>query len=141
MHRLRFIVLAFCVALAGCAGMTAAQVLAQVDSVLNGACASLTFLPYEVAVCAGVQGAEAISNLIVGYVHASQKAQLAAALGSLRRKANPQTSLVKIKGLPAYAPPELAGLLNEPAENAKLHAYIAAGLASDAGADASDGGK
>lgn len=129
--------------LTACAGLTADQILADADRALTGACSGLTFLPNQVAICTGVQGAEIIANLINQFVdqHA-QPATKAVAATVAAKRGTPKA--IKINGLPAFAPSELAAALNEPKENAALVAFVRAGLAQaaakDAGATDAEGG-
>jgi hypothetical protein len=117
---------------AGCSGMSATQALGAADATLNAVCASLTFLPDQVAVCAGVQAAEEIAALVNEFVtaHASSTTQAAARAARAARMAPAPGKFWKVTGLPVYAPAPLANALNEPKENAALRAYVAAGLAA-----------
>jgi hypothetical protein len=121
----------FAALLIGC-GATLSTVLDDVDAALNASCGALTMLPNEVAVCAGIKGAEEIANLVDQFItsRATTSPTLAAALSAhkLRAGASGTSRKEKIHGLPVYAPAEVAVVLNEPKENAALRAFVLAGL-------------
>lgn len=143
-------ILAIFIATAGCGAVTAAQVLGGIDGVLNASCAALTFLPDEIAVCAGIKGAEGVADALAAYYAtpaAGAKLQTAFAAHRARMMAGgSRAPLARIHGLPAFAPQPIADVFNEPAENAACVAFVAkrleqsAATKSDSGATSGDAG-
>lgn len=130
------------VAAAACSGSSPKQVLSGVDSVLNAACSALTALPDEVEVCEGIAGAESLADIIETYLNAAPSPGLTAAVAAYKAHAVSPSTRVRVKGLPVFAPKVIADALNEPAENAKLIAYVYTELAKAIPVNTpADGGK
>ena len=106
--------------------------LTSIENALNQACPQLTQLPDQSYICAGVQGATVLANLLVQFLD-TPTAKAALKEARARAASSPAASLVKVNGLPFYQHPEVARVLNEPKMNAAMLAYISAGLDAGAG--------